>query len=116
MGTREYHPVLIETETEWGKSGSKAINNGWRRYVYRGVDFQAETLETAKSIAIGFAQFIEPDFIPQSWERSNRHQTTNKHVQQTFDDSGFMTREWSVKLLLVDLTEFDKQHQERRNR
>ena len=115
MENREYHPILVESETEWEKSGSKSINNGWRRYVHRGVDFQAESLETAKNIAISFAQFFEPNFIPQSWEKINRHQFTNKHVQQTFDADGFMTHERTVSVTLADLTAFENQRQERRH-
>ena len=114
LEAREYYVALIETERKWEKSGSKAIDNGWRRYVERGVEFQADTLETAKRIAIGFAQFIEPDFIPECWEKINRHQYTSEQVQETFDDRGFVIHERRVKIRLVDLTEFEKKRQEQR--
>ena len=98
--------MFIETENFWQPSGDKIISKGVRWNVERGVEFETESLDTAKAVAVGFANFFTETAFPNcDWQRSNCYISENKQKFPTFDDTGFMESEICFEVRLISLKE-----------
>ena len=98
--------IFIETENFWQPSGDKIISKGVRWNVERGVEFETDSLDTAKAIAIGFANFFtETDFPNCDWQQFNCYILSNKQKFPTCDETGFIESQLSFEIRLISLKE-----------
>ena len=105
---REYSIMFMESETFWHKSGRGEITQrGHRHDVRRCVRFHAPTLQTAKNIAIGFAEFVCSDFTPELWEHASQTHHINRVKFPQFQDDDFRVSSRRLEVRLIDLTAFE---------
>ena len=105
-----YGVMFIETETFWQQTSERAVQRGSRWNVIKSdaVEFETDSLDTAKNIAIGFARFFTDTAFPVSdWQKSNHFLFVNKQKFPTYDETGFMESEltFGVRLICFDLFE-----------
>ena len=105
---REYSIMFMESETFWRKSDRGDLtHSGQRRDMRRGVKFHAPTLQTAKNIAIGFAEFVCSDFTPELWEHASQTHHINRVKFPQYQDDGFRVSSRRLEVRLIDLTAFE---------
>ena len=82
--------------------------------VEKGVEFETDDLDTAKSIAIGFANFFTDTVFPMAdWKEPDCWYLTNMQILPEIDNTGFKQSEKSYKVELINLDAFyEKRPQE----
>ena len=81
-----------------------------RYNIEKGVEFETDDLETAKRIAIGFANFFtDTVFHTTDWKEPDYWYLTNMQILPTFDETGFRQSEKSYKVKLINLDTFYEQ-------
>ena len=108
-----YALMFIETENFWQYTGGRSVHRGGRWDVRKSVEFETDSLYTAKAIAIGFGNFFTDTTFPVSdWRKFNHWTIANTQKFPTYDETGFMESQLRFEIRLIC---FDKYHEHKRD-